>query len=154
MGDSFKEVSLRHYHKALKRVEDREDYETGQRACQEDHALEEEPADAFSPEDANCDPIIEFEKITKTLPPVFLFGMRLIDRYSGNFHSFREESESEEGPLEGRALEKEEEGEERGEEPDRDGIMDIRPPDMVSRERTLAIVKEERERFKRLYGGG
>ena len=148
LGSNFKGVTLKGYNKALKKVEDKEDYETGKQTLRDNeehvHADEEELED----DGAAADQIIDMDKISSALPSIYIYGLKMIEGYSGNFDAFKEE---EEDPVDKRSKSSEDSH-------DSDGMheegadFDMRPPQPLDRATTANIIREEKIRFQKYYG--
>jgi len=151
LGKNFKGVTLKSYNKALKNVEDKEDYETGKQTLKDTEAnYQGEDGEAENDEDASpADQIVEIDKIVNALPPIIIYGLKMIEGYSGNFDAFREEEEADD-----------EKGS-KGSDDDSKGSDDVvgddndfemKPPRPVDRNMALAIIKDEKARLQNLYG--
>lgn len=148
LGSNFKGVTLKGYNKALKKVEDKEDYETGKQTLRDNeehvHAEEEELEEDSGP----VDQIIDMDKISSALPSIYIYGLKMIEGYSGNFDAFKEE---EEDPAEKRSKSSDDSR-------DSDGMLeegadfDMRPPQPLDRATTANVIREEKVRFQKYYG--
>lgn len=152
LGSQFKNVSLASYQNTLKRVEDKEDYETAKQAMKdtEDQLAGEDPEEPQDP-GSGQDQFIDVEKITQTLPPVTLYGIKMIDSYSGNFDAFKEEgideADEEDASKSSAGSKDDSQDEENGADE-----CEMRPPQVIDRASALSIIKEEKARFQKLYG--
>ena len=149
LGSSFKAVTLKGYNKALKKVEDKEDYETGKQTLKDNeehvHAEEEEIED----DGGAVDQIIDMDKIASALPSIYIYGLKMIEGYSGNFDAFKEDDEEDPGEKRSKSSD---------DSRDSDGLheegahFDMRPPQPLDRAATANIIREEKIRFQKYYG--
>ncbi len=149
LGSNFKGVTLKGYNKALKKVEDKEDYETGKQTLKDNeehvHAEEEE----LEEDAAVVDQIIDMDKISSALPSIYIYGLKMIEGYSGNFDAFKEEEE--EDPADKRSKTSEDSRDSDGMQ--EEGLdFDMRPPQPLDRPSTANIIREEKIRFQKYYG--
>lgn len=152
LGNQFKNVSLASYQNALKKVEDKEDYETAKQAMKDTE--DQLGADgAEDPQDTGSggDQFIDVEKITQTLPPITLYGIKMIDSYSGNFDAFKEEGIED---ADEEDVSKSSAGSKDDSQDEEQGLdqFEMRPPQIIDRTSALSIIKEEKVRFQKLYG--
>lgn len=153
LGDSFKGVSLKNYNKALKKVEDKEDYETGKQTLKDTEEDHQEGEEENEEDVAGFDQAIDMETVINALPKIIIYGLKMIKGYSGNFENFREEEEQEE-QNEGREKQGEEADEANEDEDDEAdaGNNSMKPPLPLERNTALNILKEEKIRFQKYYG--
>ncbi len=149
LGNNFKGITLKSYNKALKKVEDKEDYETGKLALKstEDDNLEDELEDhgEEDAEEGGFDQIVDIEKIISVLPHVYVYGLKLIEKYSGSFDAFKDEEEDQ--PEEDKDSRVSDESADQ-----QDSNMPMHPPRPLDRATTLSIIKDEKVRFQKYYG--
>lgn len=150
LGDNFKNITLKGYTKALKKVEDKEDYETGKQTLkdtEEEREFEEEIEDGSQ---GGVDQIIDIGKISAVLPPIYIYGLKMIEGYSGNFEAFKEMEEDQEADKETKHSQDSKDSDYADEIDDMG--MEMRPPEPLDRTTTLAIIKDEKARFQKYYG--
>lgn len=149
LGDNFKNITLKGYTKALKKVEDKEDYETGNQTLK-DTEEQREFEDEIEEGPQAVDQIIDIGKISAVLPPIYIYGLKMIEGYSGNFDAFKDldEEPDAEKLSQHSAYSKDSDD---ADEPD-DAFMEMRPPEPLDRATTLAVIKDEKSRFQKYYG--
>lgn len=146
LGDSFKGITLKKYNKVLKKVEDKEDYETGKQALKDTEEQDEGEIDVEEEDQSGIDQIIDLGKISAVLPPIYIYGLKLIEGYSGNFDAFKDLEEEQD-------IEKISQASPETHESDNpDTELEMRPPVPLDRDSTLAIMKDEKIRFQKFYG--
>lgn len=149
LGDNFKNITLKGYTKALKKVEDKEDYETGNQTLKDteeqkdfDDDLEEGPQ--------GVDQIIDISKISAVLPPIYIYGLKMIEGYSGNSDAFKD---LEDEPDVDKQSHRSADSRDSDNPDDNDDLgMEMRPPEPLDRSTTLAVIKDEKARFQKFYG--
>lgn len=146
LGDNFKGITLKNYNKVLKKVEDKEDYETGRQTLKDTETQEVGEVEVEEEDQGPTDQIIDISEISSVLPPIYIYGLKLIEGYSGNFESFKELEDEQE-------IEKVSLGSPETHESDNPEVeMEMRPPIPIDRQQTLAIIKDEKARFQKFYG--
>lgn len=154
LGSNFKNISLNSYNKALKKVEDKEDYETGKQALkltaeeQDQEGLEENQGEENP--FGQMDQVIDMDKISSVLPPIFIYGLKMIDIYSGNFDAFKDDDLDNDG----KSKKSGNSGDEDSSNSDEENLnqIEMKPPHPLDRKHTLDIIKEEKDRFEKHYG--
>lgn len=146
LGDSFRGITLKKYNKVLKKVEDKEDYETGKQALKDTEEQNEDEPDIEEDDQGGIDQIIDISKISAVLPPIYIYGLKLIEGYSGNFDAFKDLEEEHE-------IEKVSQiSPETHESDNPDTELEMRPPAPLDIGSTLSIMKDEKIRFQKFYG--
>ena len=153
LGNSFKGVSLNNYNKTLQKIEDKEDYETGKqtlKAAQDQIVVDEEQPEGEEPAEEGgevYDQIVDVERIISVLPPIYIYGLKLIENYSGGFENLKEDDPTDEdlhSDKESKMSEETADG--------RDSNLPMHPPRPLERTTALSIMKDEKVRFSKYYG--
>lgn len=151
LGSNFKGVTLKNYTKALKKVEDKEDYETGKQTLKDNEENHQDCDEENEEETGVMDQVIDMEKISNALPPIYIYGLKMIEGYSGNFDAFKEEDEEEENEeKQSKASADSRESEDL--QDDEDKNFEMHQPRPLGRTATQNIIKEEKSRFQKHYG--
>lgn len=143
LGKNFSNISLKNYKKTLKKIEDKEDYETGKKTLKEDKELEElekkENMDLINVKEA-----IDVDTLINALPLIYKFGLGMIEGFYGvkNLDLLSEGESKAMDDLADSNVELEDE------------VLDVaghnmKPPKPLSREYALRVMKEEQERYIR-----
>ena len=82
LGKNFTNISLKNYKKTLKKIEDKEDYETGKKALKDGKA-HDELNKKENQELINVKEAIDVDTLINALPLVYKFGLGMIEGFYG-----------------------------------------------------------------------
>lgn len=141
LGKNFSNISLKNYKKTLKKIEDKEDYETGKQALKDGKKQEE--LDKKENQDLiNVKEAIDVDTLINALPLAYKFGLGMIEGFYGvkNLDILTEDETKATDDHADSNLDNEEE------------IVDVtghnmKAPRPLHREFAIKVMKEEQERY-------
>lgn len=139
LGSNFKVISLKKYNKALKQVEDKEDYEGAKNALKED-----KDANLGLMDDnlVKVDEAVDVDTLVTALPLIYRYGLGMIAGFYTNGEVFNDAQSETQSKQESLDLDDEEE-----EEVQEGTTYQMNDPKPLSRESALSVMKDEHFKY-------
>ena len=139
LGSNFSNISLKKYKKTLNKIEDKEDYETGEMALRDSKRAKELDREEL----VKVNEAIDVDTLVNALPLVYRFGLGMIEGfYEVQNLNLTSRDEDQEGSNNAAELSNGAE-----DEPVEVAGHKMKPPKPLTRESALRVMKMEQKRY-------